>query len=230
MTMISLNQIVKIKEKEGRKVAVLDHVNLNITEGEFISIVGFNKCGKTSLMRILAMIDQNYYGSYIFENVHVENISAREIQKFRMEKVGLVLRNVNLVDYFTIRENISLPLQYLHGSNGMAYEQAKYWCHRFKISHRKNHLAKKVNPLIKVKAAIAQSLVLRPKILLADDIMGDLNTEERKDIINLLAELNNEGLTIVLTSENLDEANLFHRKIFINEGKIFTDYPIGKSK
>lgn len=228
--MISLNQIVKIKYKEGKKIAVLDHINLQINECEFISVVGFNQCGKSALLKIISMLDDDYYGDYQFENVQVKGLPDDQKRQFRMENVGYLYRNYNLIDYFTIRENISLPLKYLHATKSQSLEKAKYWCHRLKIGHKKNHLSRNVGPLIRIKASIAQCMVLNPKVLLVDDIMNELTGEERKVVINLLSELNNEGLTIILTSEHLNEANLFHRKIFLNEGKIFTDFPLQNGK
>ena len=223
--MISLNQIVKSKETGRGKVAVLDHLNLSISKGEYISIVGFNKCGKTALIKILAMMDRDFYGHYQFGEYSLESLDDASFQKFRLENIGLVYKNFNIVDYFTLKENILLPLRFMEKDKKQVYERAKYLCHLFAINHKKNHLASQVNQLIKTKTAIAQALILNPTLLLADDILKGLTNEEVRLLIDLLAKLNENGLTIILTSENLRDANLFHRKIFIHEGRVFTDYP-----
>ncbi len=223
--MISLNQIVKKKDKAGKSIVILDHLNLTIRQGEYISVVGFNKCGKTALIKILSMLDRNYYGNYQFNGTNLESMDDNSFQEFRIKNIGLVFKDFNMVDYFSIQENILLPLRFIEKDKRQAKERAKEFCHHFKINHKKNHLASNVNNFIRIKAAIAQSLILNPNILLADDIFHGLNDEEVRSLIDLLASLNNEGLTVVLTSENLKDANLFHRKIFINDGKVFTDLP-----
>ncbi len=223
--MIFLNQIVKQKTRAGEKLTVLDHLNLTVNEGEFISVVGFNKCGKTALIKILALLDREYYGNYQFNGLSLNNLSEKDFQGFRIKNIGLVYKNYNLVDYFTICENILLPLKFSTTDKRQIRDRAGELCHQFKIDHKKKHLSSQVSQLIRTKAAIAQSLMLSPKILLADDIFNGLDNEECRSLIDLLAELNDGGLTVVLTSENLQDANLFHRKIFIHEGKIFTDYP-----
>ena len=227
--MITLSQIVKNKNKDGEKIVVLDHINLTITQGEFISIVGFNKCGKTSLIQIIAMLDRDYYGNYQFEGESLEGLSEPDFQQFRIKNIGLVFKNYNLIDYFTICENIMLPYKFVNGNQNNISEKAAELCYRFKINHKKNHFTSKVSKLIKAKTAIAQSLIMNPRILLADDIFNGLSPDESRSLIDLLAELNDEGLTVILTSENLQDANLFHRKIFINDGKVFTDYPFDQS-
>ena len=223
--MILLNEIVKQKTRLGEKITVLDHLNLTVNEGEYISVVGFNKCGKTALIKILSMLDREYYGNYQFDGLSLDSLSENEFQDFRIKNIGLVYKNYNLVDYFTICENILLPMRFFETDKRLVRDRAGELCHQFKINHKKNHLTSQVGQLIRTKAAIAQSLMLHPKILLADDIFHGLNNEECRSLIDLLAELNDGGLTVVLTSENLQDANLFHRKIFIHEGKIFTDYP-----
>ena len=218
--MIILNNIIKEYSINSNKTIALNDISLNVQKGDFLAITGKSGCGKSTLLNILGLIDKPTLGEYLFNDENLSELSESRTSQFRKENIGFIFQDFNLLNELTVFENVALPLKYRKYSKSETKERVDTILNKFNIYHRKNHLISEISGGESQRTAIARSLVYLPKLILADEPTGNLDSENSKTIINLLNELNNEGNTIILVTHDLEIANNCKKQIILSDGKI----------
>jgi putative ABC transport system ATP-binding protein len=218
--MIQLNNLSKIyRTKEVETVAV-SAINLHVKPGEFVAVMGPSGCGKSTLLNIIGMLDRPDSGEYIFQGKNLQSLKESELTKCRKENLGFIFQSFNLVDELTVFENIELPLLYLGFSSNERTWMVEGVLDRMNMMHRRNHLPQQLSGGQQQRAAIARAVVHKPKLILADEPTGNLDTSNGIEIMRLLTELNDLGTTIVMVTHSERDADYSSRIIHLLDGKI----------
>jgi len=197
-------------------------VTLHVKEGEFVAIMGPSGCGKSTLLNILGLLDNPTSGSYIFNGTEVANLRERDRTIFRKGNIGFVFQSFNLIDELNVYENVELPLIYLKMKAGERKKKVEDALTRMKIEHRAKHFPQQLSGGQQQRVAIARAVVANPKLILADEPTGNLDSKNGLEVINLLNELNKEGTTIVMVTHSDHDAGYAHRIVNLFDGQIVT--------
>ncbi len=195
-------------------------INLRVKPGEFVAVMGPSGCGKSTLLNIIGMLDRPDSGDYIFQGKNLQSVSESELTKCRKENLGFIFQSFNLVDELTVFENIELPLLYLGYSSTERTRMVETVLERMNMMHRRNHLPQQLSGGQQQRAAIARAVVHKPKLILADEPTGNLDTSNGIEIMRLLTELNDLGTTIVMVTHSERDADYSSRIIHLLDGKI----------
>lgn len=195
-------------------------INLRVKPGEFVAVMGPSGCGKSTLLNIIGMLDRPDSGDYIFLGKNLQSLSESELTKCRKENLGFIFQSFNLVDELTVFENIELPLLYLGYSSTERTRMVETVLERMNMMHRRNHLPQQLSGGQQQRAAIARAVVHKPKLILADEPTGNLDTSNGIEIMRLLTELNDLGTTIVMVTHSERDADYSSRIIHLLDGKI----------
>jgi len=226
--MIRTNNLKKIYRTEEVETTALDNVNIEINEGEFVSIMGPSGCGKSTLMNILGMLDNPTEGEYNFLGTEVSKYSERQRASMRKNNIGFVFQSFNLIDELTIYENIELPLLYLKTSVSERKKKVGTVLERMQIMHRRNHFPQQLSGGQQQRVAVARALVSNPKIILADEPTGNLDSSHGDEVMKLLTELNEGGTTIIMVTHSPAYAEYGNRVVHLFDGHIVTENMKGK--
>ncbi|HLN22325.1 MAG TPA: ABC transporter ATP-binding protein [Bacteroidales bacterium] len=218
--MIKTNELTKVFRTEEVETTALDKVNLNVKEGEYVAIMGPSGCGKSTLLNILGLLDNPSSGSYIFNGTEVANLKEKDRTIFRKGNIGFVFQSFNLIDELNVYENVELPLIYLKMKSSERKERVEKVLERMKISHRAKHFPQQLSGGQQQRVAIARAVVANPKLILADEPTGNLDSKNGIEVINLLSELNKEGTTIIMVTHSDRDAGYAHRIINLFDGQI----------
>jgi putative ABC transport system ATP-binding protein len=221
--MIRTNNLRKIYRTEEVETTALDNVNIEIKEGEFVSIMGPSGCGKSTLMNILGLLDNPTDGEYFFNGTDVAKFSERQRAIMRKENIGFVFQSFNLIDELTIYENVELPLLYLKMPAEERKQKVKTVLEIMEIMHRKNHFPQQLSGGQQQRVAVARALVAEPKIILADEPTGNLDSSHGDEVMKLLTFLNEGGTTVVMVTHSPTYAEYGHRVIHLFDGKVVTE-------
>ncbi len=220
MVILQLRKIYKNYQIDSQQLEVLKNINLEIKKGEFTAIMGPSGSGKSTLMHIIGCLDTPTSGQVIFENQDVSQLSEENLAKIRNQKVGFVFQNFNLIPRTTTLANVELPLIY----KGVADKERKYLAkkalERFGLGERIYHFPNQLSGGEQQRVAIARALVTQPKIILADEPTGNLDSKSGQEIIKIFQELNNNGHTIILVTHDQEIAKQTKKIIKIRDGKI----------
>lgn len=195
-------------------------INLHVKPGEFVAVMGPSGCGKSTLLNIIGMLDRPDSGEYIFQGKNLQSLKESELTKCRKENLGFIFQSFNLVDELTVFENIELPLLYLGFSSNERTWMVEGVLDRMNMMHRRNHLPQQLSGGQQQRAAIARAVVHKPKLILADEPTGNLDTSNGIEIMRLLTELNDLGTTIVMVTHSERDADYSSRIIHLLDGKI----------
>ena len=206
---------------EGNEV--LKNVNFIIEKGEFVAIMGPSGCGKSTLLNILGLLDNPSGGSYMLLGSEVGQLKEKERTKFRKGNIGFVFQSFNLIDELDVYENVELPLRYLNISSSERKQKVTEILKRMGISHRAKHFPQQLSGGQQQRVAIARAVVSSPKLILADEPTGNLDSKNGKEVMDLLAELNAEGTTIVMVTHSQKDAAVAQRVINLFDGQIVGD-------
>lgn len=220
--MIHLKNITKIYDKPGQeKVVALDGINLEISKGEFIAIIGSSGSGKSTLMNILGLLDIPSQGNYFLENQSIEALSGNQLAEIRNQKIGFVFQSFHLLPRTTALENVELPLVYstLKETRELAFESLK----KVGLVERALHKPNELSGGQQQRVAIARALVTNPDIILADEPTGNLDSQSGTGIMDLFVQLHEQGKTIVLITHDEKIAMMAKRVILIKDGRIVQD-------
>ena len=226
--MIRTNNLKKIYRTEEVETTALDNVNIEINEGEFVSIMGPSGCGKSTLMNILGMLDNPTEGEYNFLGTEVSKYSERQRAAMRKNNIGFVFQSFNLIDELTIYENIELPLLYLKTSVSERKKKVGTVLERMQIMHRRNHFPQQLSGGQQQRVAVARALVSNPKIILADEPTGNLDSSHGDEVMKMLTELNETGTTIIMVTHSPAYAEYGNRVVHLFDGHIVTENMQGK--
>ena len=221
--LIQTNNLVKIFRSSEVETAALNRVNFSVKENEFVAIMGPSGCGKSTLLNIIGMLDSPSSGEYYFRNENVSKLNERKRTALRKDNIGFVFQSFNLIDELTVYENIELPLVYARVPAQERRNKVGEFMERMKISHRARHLPQQLSGGQQQRVAIARAVVNRPKLILADEPTGNLDSMNGDEVMALLSELNNEGAAIVMVTHSQTDADKSHRIVQLFDGHIVTE-------
>jgi putative ABC transport system ATP-binding protein len=218
--MIKTNDLTKIFRTEEVETTALNKVTLHVKEGEYVAVMGPSGCGKSTLLNILGLLDNPSSGSYIFNGTEVANLKERDRTIFRKGNIGFVFQSFNLIDELNVYENVELPLIYLKMKTSDRKKRVEDVLERMKIGHRAKHFPQQLSGGQQQRVAIARAVVANPKLILADEPTGNLDSKNGIEVINLLTELNKEGTTIIMVTHSDRDASYAHRIVNLFDGQV----------
>ncbi len=221
--MIKIQNICKVFRTDEIETTALDNVNFEIQDGEFVAIMGPSGCGKSTLLNILGLLDNPTSGSYELLGQEVAELKEKDRTKFRKGNIGFVFQSFNLIDELNVYENIELPLRYMDFSAAERREKVEAVMKRMSISHRAKHFPQQLSGGQQQRVAIARAVVAGPKLILADEPTGNLDSKNGKEVMEMLTELNHEGTTIVMVTHSQKDATYAQRTIALFDGQIVSD-------
>lgn len=218
--MIKVTDLSKIFRTEEIETTALNGVSFEIKEGEFVAIMGPSGCGKSTLLNILGLLDNPSGGSYELMGQEVAKLKERDRTRFRKGNIGFVFQSFNLIDELNVFENVELPLKYLNIGAGERKRRVTEILKRMNISHRAQHFPQQLSGGQQQRVAIARAVVTNPKLILADEPTGNLDSKNGAEVMNLLTELNKEGTTIIMVTHSQHDASFAHRTIHLFDGSV----------
>lgn len=221
--MIKIEDLKKVFHTEEVETVALNDISMQVKEGEFIAIMGPSGCGKSTLLNILGLLDNPTSGHYYLDNKEVGNLKEKDRTQTRKGNIGFVFQSFNLIEEMTVAENVELPLVYLKVKSSERKKRVEETLRRMNISHRANHFPNQLSGGQQQRVAIARAVIANPKLILADEPTGNLDSKNGKDVMNLLLELNREGSTIVMVTHSQHDASFAHRIINLFDGQIVTE-------
>jgi len=221
--MIKTVDLVKIFRTDEVETTALNKVNLSVEKGEFVAVMGPSGCGKSTLLNILGLLDNPTEGELHFEDVEVSKFNERKRTNLRKSNIGFVFQSFNLIDELTVYENVELPLLYMKVPSSKRKETVNQVLERMNIAHRKKHFPQQLSGGQQQRVAICRSVVANPKLILADEPTGNLDSANGEEVMNLLTELNKEGTTIVMVTHSPTDAEYAHRIVQLFDGHIVTE-------
>jgi len=224
--MIKTNDLTKVFRTEEVETTALNKVSLHVKEGEYVAVMGPSGCGKSTLLNILGLLDNPSSGSYIFNGTEVANLKERDRTIFRKGNIGFVFQSFNLIDELNVYENVELPLIYLKMKTAERKKRVEDVLERMKIGHRAKHFPQQLSGGQQQRVAIARAVVANPKLILADEPTGNLDSKNGIEVINLLTELNKEGTTIIMVTHSDRDASYAHRIVNLFDGQVVTEKAI----
>lgn len=221
--MIKTKDLKKIYTTEDVETTALNNVNLNIQEGEYVAIMGPSGCGKSTLLNVLGMIDNPSSGEYYFLGQEVSKYSERQRANLRKENIGFVFQSFNLIDELTVFENVELPLLYLGFSASERKKRANEVLEQMEIMARRNHFPQQLSGGQQQRVAVSRAIVSRPKLILADEPTGNLDSAHGEEVMKIVGELHEAGTTIVMVTHSPAYAEYSHRTIHLFDGHIVSE-------
>jgi len=221
--MIKTTELSKVFRTEEVETTALDKVNLEVKAGEFVAVMGPSGCGKSTLLNIVGLLDNPTGGKYFFDDIEVSRYKENKRTNLRKGNIGFVFQSFNLIDELNVFENIELPLIYLKESAKSRKQKVNAIMERLKISNRKKHFPQQLSGGQQQRVALCRAVVANPKIILADEPTGNLDSKHGLEVMNLLRELNKEGTTIIMVTHNQRDAEFAHRIINLFDGQIVTE-------
>ena len=219
--MIKLKNIYKTYELSGDKVTALDDINLEIKEGEFVSIIGKSGSGKSTILNVLGMLDSWDSGEYILDGINASDLKGNEVAKIRNQKMGFVYQNFNLLPKLSAVENVALPLMYSGKNSKENMKVAKEYLDLVGLSDKIHNKPTQLSGGQQQRVAIARALVNNPKILFADEPTGALDSKTSKDIMSLIQRIwKEQGITVIMVTHDDSLASQADRIIRVSDGKI----------
>jgi len=221
--MIKLRDLSKIYRSSEVETIALLSVNLEVKEGEFVAIMGPSGCGKTTLLNILGLLDQPSNGKYIFMGEDVSSISEKNRSRFRKHNMGFVFQNFNLIDELNVYENVELPLIYMGVKTAERKEMVHLILEKMQILHRKFNFPSQLSGGQQQRVAVARAVVGKPKIILADEPTGNLDSAHGEDVMRLLDGVNKTGTTVIMVTHSQRDASYSNRVIRLFDGQIINE-------
>ncbi|MBI9054805.1 MAG: ABC transporter ATP-binding protein [Bacteroidales bacterium] len=221
--MIKTNQLVKVFKTDEIETTALNKVELEVQKGEFVAIMGPSGCGKSTLLNIVGLLDNPTDGSLIFNDIEVAKFKEKQRTELRKANIGFVFQSFNLIDELTVFENVELPLLYLKVPASERKKKVEEVLDRMKIAHRRKHFPQQLSGGQQQRVAIARAVVANPKLILADEPTGNLDSANGEEVMKLLSELNNDGATIIMVTHSPSDAEYAHRVIQLFDGHIVTE-------
>ena len=218
--MIRIENLEKVFRTEEVETVALDNVSMHIKQGEFVAVMGPSGCGKSTLLNIVGLLDNPTGGSYQLDGKEVGNLKEKNRTLTRKGNIGFVFQSFNLIDELTVFENVELPLIYLKIPSKKRKDMVDAILKRMAIAHRAGHFPQQLSGGQQQRVAIARAVVAQPKIILADEPTGNLDSKNGKEVMELLTELNREGATIMMVTHSQHDARYTHRVINLFDGRV----------
>ena len=221
--MIQTSQLSRVFRTEEIETTALNKVNIKIKQGEFVAIMGPSGCGKSTLLNILGLLDTPTSGEFIFDEKNVAGFNERLRARLRKKNIGFVFQNFNLIDQFTVFENVELPLIYLGLNSKERKLRVENALEKMQIIHRKKHYPNQLSGGQQQRVAIARAVVSNPKFILADEPTGNLDSAHGDEVMNLLSDLNQAGTTIIMVTHSQRDAEYAQRVIMLFDGQVISE-------
>ena len=218
--MIKTENITRVFRTEEVETVALNGVSIEVNDGEFVAIMGPSGCGKSTLLNILGLLDSPTEGKYWLGSEEVGHLKERERTAYRKGRIGFVFQSFNLIDELTVEENIELQLKYLGVEKMERKQRVLDILRKVKLSHRMKHYPHQLSGGQQQRVAIARAVVGRPRIILADEPTGNLDSKNGQEVMQLLSELNQEGTTVVMVTHSLHDATFAGRIINLFDGQV----------
>ncbi len=227
--MIETKNLRRIFTTEELETTALNQVSVEIKDGEFAAIMGPSGCGKSTLLNILGLLDKPDEGSYLFNAQEVAHYSPRQRVELRKNNIGFVFQSFNLIDELNVFENVELPLIYTKMPKAERKQRVTEVLNRVNIGHRAKHYPQQLSGGQQQRVAICRAVVAKPKLILADEPTGNLDSKNGIEVMKLLAELNHSGTTIVMVTHSPRDAEYAHRIIHLFDGQIVSEKKVAAS-
>ncbi len=221
--LIKLNDLHKKFTTEEVETLALNNINLDIEKGSFVAIMGPSGCGKSTLLNVIGLLDNPSDGSFLFDDKEVSKLKEKERTKVRKGNIGFVFQSFNLIDELTVFENVEVPLKYLGFNAKDRMHKVNAALERMKMGHRSKHFPQQLSGGQQQRVALCRAVVANPKLVLADEPTGNLDSKNGEEVMQLLLELNRSGTTIVMVTHSDYDASFAHRIINLFDGKIITE-------
>ncbi|MEA5006342.1 MAG: ABC transporter ATP-binding protein [Rikenellaceae bacterium] len=218
--MIQINNLKKIFRTEEVETVALNGISMSVAEGEFIAVMGPSGCGKSTLLNIIGLLDNPTSGEYQLAGQEVGHLKEKQRTNMRKGKIGFVFQSFNLIEEMNVFENVELPLIYMKIKASERKKRVEEALRRMNISHRSKHFPNQLSGGQQQRVAIARAVVANPKLILADEPTGNLDSKNGLEVMNLLTELNQEGTTIVMVTHSLHDSEFAHRVVNLFDGQI----------
>ncbi|QHT68315.1 ABC transporter ATP-binding protein [Rhodocytophaga rosea] len=218
--MIQIEQLEKTYRTEEVETVALNKVSLEIKEGEFVAIMGPSGCGKSTLLNILGLLDNPDGGSYKFLGQEIAGFNERKRADLRKRNIGFVFQSFNLIDELTVYENVELPLLYLKVGATERKKKVEAVLEKMQMMHRRNHFPQQLSGGQQQRVAVARAVINNPKLILADEPTGNLDSSNGNEVMQLLTELNEAGATVIIVTHSNHDAAYSHRIVRLLDGQI----------
>ena len=222
--MLSMREVSRVYRTDTVETTALDGIFLDVADGEFVAIMGPSGCGKSTLLNVIGMLDSPTSGSYVFNGTEVANLSESKLADFRKRNIGFIFQSFNLVDELSVRENIELALLYHNVPTGERRTRVDAVMDKVGIAHRAKHRPSQLSGGQQQRVAVARALVAAPKLILADEPTGNLDTAHGEEVMKMLQALNNEGSTIVMVTHSPAHADYAGRVVNMLDGRILVEH------
>lgn len=221
--MIKITDLEKIYRTEDVETIALNKLSMEVKEGEFVAVMGPSGCGKSTLLNILGLLDDPDSGSFIFNGTEVAHFNERKRAEMRKHIIGFVFQSFNLIDELTVYENVELPLIYTGVKTADRKIEVEKVLDMMQIMHRRNHFPQQLSGGQQQRVAVARAVVNNPKLILADEPTGNLDSTNGSEVMKLLTDLNEQGTTIIMVTHNEHDARFSHRIIRMLDGQTVTE-------
>jgi len=221
--MIKLTNASRLFRTQDVETTALNNINLTVAEGDFLAIMGPSGCGKSTLLSMLGMLDSPNSGDYFFDEKNIAKYGERKLAKLRSSSIGFVFQGFNLIDSLTVFENVELPLLYLKISKAERKKRVNEILRKVAIEHRSEHLPQQLSGGQQQRVAVARALVIKPKIILADEPTGNLDSKNGEEVMAMLRALNADGTTVIMVTHSEHDAKYASRVIRLFDGQIIVD-------
>lgn len=220
--MIKISNLEKYYRTEEVETIALNKLSLEVKEGEFVAVMGPSGCGKSTLLNILGLLDDPDGGSFVFNGTEVSKFNERKRAQLRKHNIGFVFQSFNLIDELTVFENVELPLIYTGVKSAERKRRVEEALSKMQIMHRRNHFPQQLSGGQQQRVAVARAVVNNPKIILADEPTGNLDSSNGNEVMQLLSDLNEAGTTIIMVTHSEHDARYSHRIIRMLDGQTVT--------
>ena len=221
--MIKTMNLTKVYRTDEVETLALNNVNVNVAEGEFVAIMGPSGCGKSTLLNVLGLLDNPSEGEYHFNGHEVSKFKERQRTNLRKSNIGFIFQSFNLIDELTVYENVELPLLYIKMPASERKKQVNEVLDRMKIAHRAKHFPQQLSGGQQQRVAVARAVITNPKLILADEPTGNLDSANGEEVMTMLTQLNSEGTTIIMVTHSPTDAEYAHRIIQLFDGHVVTE-------
>lgn len=218
--MIRTVNLSKIFRSEMVETTALSKINFEVRKGEFVAIMGPSGCGKSTLLNILGLLDDSDSGQHYFDNVEVSGFNEKQRTNMRKGNIGFIFQSFNLIDELTIFENVELPLIALNVQNSKRKKRVEEMLEQMRIGHRRNHFPRQLSGGQQQRVAISRALITDPKLILADEPTGNLDSGNGEQVMQLLEQMNASGTTIVMVTHSMNHAERAHRIVNLFDGQL----------
>lgn len=228
--MITITNLEKYYATEEVRTIALNKLSFTVNEGEFVAVMGPSGCGKSTLLNILGLLDDPEGGSFIFNGTEVAGFNERKRANLRKHNIGFVFQSFNLIDELTVFENVELPLIYTGVKPAERKKRVDAVLEKMQIMHRRKHFPQQLSGGQQQRVAVARAVVNNPKLILADEPTGNLDSSNGNEVMDLLTELNEAGTTIIMVTHSEHDAKYSHRIIRMLDGQKVTENILAEYK